>query len=327
MAAATKKEGPWVPEGFTSYRELYPATPAFVLPELGPTARFAALWHALDEKSATRAALLNQLALALRGTTVLLVRGYLGTYMPGNLSAARRALGRLGIEALIADNRAAGLIAENARRMADQIRRRVDPARQLLLCGHSKGGLEARWLVQTEPELASRTRGVIMSQTPRGPSAVLESLLLRRHQESLLGARRRWAERLQRMSLGVISAVRSGTELTTEALAHVVTRLATAPALPLLQMASFSSRPTTWLDSFHQRLGEIRPGCAHDGQFYVEDLIWPDLPHVLLPHVDHAQPVMGGLGFDPARYWLATLLLFLDCLPTGRSSSSLSRNG
>jgi hypothetical protein len=163
----------------------------------------------------------------------------------------------------------------------------------------------------------NRTRGVVRSQTPRGASAVLESLLLRRHQNSLSGARRRWAERMQRMSLRVINAVRSGAELTGNSISEVIAKLATAPALPLLQMASFSSRPTTWLDSFHQRLGEVRPGCAHDGQFYVEDLIWPGLPHVLLPHVDHAQPVMGGSGFDSARYWLATLLLFLDSLPAG----------
>lgn len=317
MAASVERESRWVPEGFTSYRELYPATPAFALPELAPTERFAAIWHALDAQSPTRSALLRQLAGALRGTTIVLVRGYLGTYMPGNLGAARRALRGLGIEALLADNRAAGLIAENARTLAAQLRRRVDPRQRLLFCGHSKGGLEARWLVQTEPELASRTRGVVMSQTPRGPSAVLESLLLRRHQDSLSGARRRWAERMQRMSLRAINAVRSGAELTGDSISKVIAKLATAPALPLLQMASFSSRPTTWLDSFHQRLGEVRPGCAHDGQFYVEDLIWPGLPHVLLPHVDHAQPVMGGSGFDSARYWLATLLLFLDSLPAG----------
>lgn len=314
-----QKESRWVPEGFTSYRELYPQTPAFALPELAPTERFANIWRALDAQSATRASLLSQLTQALRGTTIILVRGYLGTYMPGNLSAACRALRGLGIDALLADNRAAGLISENARGMAAQIRSRLHPAQRLLFCGHSKGGLESRWLVQTEPELAARTLGVIMSQTPRGPSAVLESLLLRRHQDSLAGAQRRWAERMQRMGLGLINAARSGQELTGDALAEVVAKLVNEPALPLLQMASFSSRPTTWLDSFHLRLGEIRPGCAHDGQFYVEDLIWPGLPHVLLPHVDHAQPVMGGFGFDSARYWLATLLVFLGYLPEARA--------
>ena len=81
---------------------------------------------------------------------------------------------------------------------------------------------------------------------------------------------------------------------------------------PVWQTASWSSQPTTWLDSFHERLGEIRPGCAHDGQFFLEDLIWPGLPHVLLSHVDHAQPAMGGFGFDHVRYWKVVLTLFCE---------------
>jgi hypothetical protein len=152
----------------------------------------------------------------------------------------------------------------------------------------------------------------VISQTPHGPSAVLESLLLRLHQESLVGARRRWAERLQRAGLGALGAGPGGRALTGDELAPVVQRLEAAPRdFPMLQTASWSSRPTAWLDSFHERLGEIRPGCAHDGQFYLEDLVWPGLPHVLLPHVDHAQPVMGGFGFDSARYWLATVALLV----------------
>lgn len=71
MAAAVEKESRRVPEGFTSYRELYPATPAFALPELAPTERFATIWHALDEQSPTRSALLTQLEGALRGTTIV----------------------------------------------------------------------------------------------------------------------------------------------------------------------------------------------------------------------------------------------------------------
>jgi len=31
---------------------------------------------------------------------------------------------------------------------------------------------------------------------------------------------------------------------------------------------------------------------------------------VLLAHVDHAQPVMGGFGFDEVRYWKVLIALF-----------------
>ena len=58
------------------------------------------------------------------------------------------------------------------------------------------------------------------------------------------------------------------------------------------------------------RLKQIRPGAAHDGQFFVEDQIWPGASRVLLPEVDHAQTVMGNAGFDSARLW-GTLLEML----------------
>jgi hypothetical protein len=154
--------------------------------------------------------------------------------------------------------------------------------------------------------------GVVLSQTPRGPSAVLESLLLRTHQDSV--GRRRWAEEwTQRLGLHAVGAARGGRQLTSGPLAELVATVDEfAPEFPVWQTASWSSQPTTWLDSFHERLGEIRPGAAHDGQFFLEDLIWPGLPHVLLPHIDHAQPAMGGFGFDHVRYWKLLITLFCE---------------
>ena len=166
-------------------------------------------------------------------------------------------------------------------------------------------------------KLGARVVGVILSQTPRGPSGVLESLLLQAHEGSLSG-RRRWLEEwTQRIGLHAIGAAGGGRELTASTIGAVIAGLPT-PQVPVWQTASWSSQPTTWLDSFHERLGEVRPGCAHDGQFFLEDLLWPGIPHVLLAHVDHAQPVMGGFGFDEVRYWKAVLVCFMRDAYTGR---------
>lgn len=246
--------------------------------------------------------------------TVVLIRGYLGNYMRGNLVSATRALCAAGLDAFIAKTRAGGTIADNARRIAPQIAARLaasdriaGPPRRLVFAGHSKGGLEALQVLADAPELAARTDAVILSQTPRGPSPVLESVLCGLHADSLAGRRRR-AEWTQGLGLRLLAARPGGLELTGERLAPIIARLDAAPRpFRLLQTASWSSRPTTWLDSFHERLGEIRPGVAHDGQFYVEDLLWPGLEHVLLPHLDHAQPVMDGFGFDSARYWVTMM--------------------
>jgi alpha-beta hydrolase superfamily lysophospholipase len=299
----------WIPEGFDAVRDWFPATPAFALPGRGApgldlSPRFAEAWWALEPAAwAALPAALDGLADA----AFVLVRGYLGHYMPGNLTSVRGALRGLGVDARIAPNRAGGTIADNARRLVAAVEARVPRGRPLVWLGHSRGGLEALLALAQAPALAARTRLVVLSQTPRGPSYVLESVLLGRHAASR-PLQRALAEQVQRAGLQAIGAARGGRELTRDALPELLARVDAAPRpFPVVTTASWSSRPTTWLDSFHARLGEIRPGVAHDGQFYLEDLLWPGLPHVYLPHVDHAQPVMEGFGFDPARYWLATL--------------------
>lgn len=302
---------PWRPEGFEGYRALFSATPALALPDLAVTRAFIARWHAIahDPIGALRATVREPFS-------VVLVRGYLGRYMAGNFVSALRAVRAAGLTAFIADGRTGGTVAENARLISRQLDRHLEhPAHQrhrLIFAGHSKGGLEALRVLTDRPDLAARTHTVVMSQTPRGPSRVLESVLLGRHAGSL-GSRRRWAERAQRLGLFALFARRGGLDLTRPRLDDVLASIAQA-ARPfrVLQTASWSSRPTTWLDSFHERLSEIHPGWAHDGQFYLQDLLWPGVDHVLLPHLDHAQPVMDGFGFDSARYWVTALALALD---------------
>lgn len=292
----------WSPEGFDDYRALFPATPPLAPePDRALTLRFCerwGRWSAADD---------DALRAAAPTVTVVLVKGFLGNWMPGNFHAPRRSLAALGFDVVLADTATGDTVEANAARLIAELSGRRSRER-LVLCGHSKGGLEALWALADAPALADRCAGVLLAQTTRGPSRVLESLLLGRHQDSLVGAHRRVAESLQRWGLGLIGARPGGMQLTAERLAALVARVdAAPPPRRLIQMASWSTEPTTWLDSFHQRLGEVRPGCAHDGQFYLEDLIWPGAEHVLLPRLDHAQPAMGGQGFDPGRYWKVLL--------------------
>jgi hypothetical protein len=297
----------WRPEGFERYRELYPLTPALVPePDRAWTARWSAVWHGGPPAAA------RVLTARAARTTVVFVRGYLGHYMPGNLLSAVAALRRLGFDACLGRNQAGGTVGGNVRALARQLSTR--PLRErVVLCGHSRGGMECLTLLAEDRELAARCDGVALSQTAHGPSRVMESVLLGRHRAGPFRARRRLAEGMHHATLVCLRAARGGYELTSDRWPALV-----APVehrdwpFPVLQTASWSSRPTAWLDSFHGRLGEIGPLRAHDGQFFLDDLIWPRWPHVLLPDVDHAQPAVGGHGFDPARYWLAVLAVLLD---------------
>lgn len=295
----------WTPRGFGEFQRLYPDTPAIHVPDAAPTVDFAHAWG--DWSPAELDEILRRRARTLR---VVMVRGFLGNLMPGNLVAPVKALRELGIDAVLLRNKAGATVDDNADLLARQLKATDDP---LLFCGHSKGGLECLRAIDRHPVLQQRVVGVLLSQTPRGPSAVLESLLLKKHQDSLQGSGRVWAEAAQRFGLFAIGAHRGGRELTAAAMSELCMQIdAQVRDYRIWQTASWSDTPTTWLDSFHERLGEIRPGCAHDGQFWLEDLVWPGIPHLLLPRVDHAQPVMGGHGFDHVRYWKLVLALFLE---------------
>lgn len=291
----------WSPTGFAEYRERFPATGELVLDGVADvTAGFIAAWERWAEPIARHSALWS--VARRERTAVVFVRGYLGHHMPGNLVPGRDALRRSGWRATIVDNAAGGPIVDNVERVLDELAR-VPDGFEVVLCGHSRGGIEAWLAALRSPRVV---RAVILSQTPRRRSWVLESVLLRRHPR---GWSRRMREEVQRLGLVMLGAREGGLEL-----AEIERHLGPlagpwssgARSYPVVQTASWSSRPTTWLDSFHERLSELRPGVAHDGQFYVEDLLWPgpgNVEHVLLPHLDHAQPAMDGFGFDSGRYW------------------------
>lgn len=302
-AIAARAPRAWSPAGFDDYRTFFPLTPTRVASvDREATTRFSEIWNAGAMHDAT--AYLRTVA---PGTTIVFVRGFLGNYMPGNLVAAARAVTSLGFDAFIARNRAGGTVEENARAIGHQVDRRGTRGR-LLLCGHSRGGAECLTLLAIRPDLAARCGGVVVAQMPYRRSRVLESMLGGAHRHSLRGARRRAAEASQRLALTLVGARAGGLELGSDSWERSVARIDRGSwPFPVVQCATWSIRPTAWLDSFHERLGEIAPGEAHDGQFYLDDLLWPSLTHVLLPHVDHAQPCVGGFGFDVARFWTSML--------------------
>ena len=290
----------WTPHGFADHGRFYPATPRLACGARGDaTPAFIAAWDALalpPERAPRFAA----------DVTFVFVRGLFGRFIPGHFAAPLRALRDAGVHAFIARSRAAGTIAGNARMLAADILRRAPGHGRLIFLCHSKGGLDLLEALRQTPDLRRRAAAVVLCQSPRDGCAVLESVLLGDHRESLHGFGERASEAAARAAI-VASGSRPGClELTGTALAARIDDLdAVAASLPTLAVASWSVEPSAWLDSQHARLGAIRPRCAHDGLFYLEDLVWPTARTVLLPRIDHSQPCVGGLGFPHARFWHA----------------------
>jgi len=288
---------------------MFPQTPAINIDEdLDKSMAFCANWESGYEHS------VEKIESLVSETTVVFVRGYLGNHMPGNLRKPVSALRKLGFDSFILKNKSGGTVKANVRMLAEQLAKR-ETKQRLILCGHSKGGMECLWLLASNEEIAEKCCGVALSQTPAGPSLVMESILQGKHRDSNYSIYRNMSESVQRLMLTLLRARSGGYDLTSDSWPSLVAGVSGKHLpIPVLQTASWSTRPTVWLDSFHARLAEISPSRAHDGQFYLDDMIWPGLAHILLPHLDHAQPVVGGLGFDCARYWVTVLAVLAEMI-------------
>lgn len=310
-AGAVSAAAAWSPRGFADYRQFYPATPEIACrPGADATAAFTTAWDALPATPAPGSAPAPRIDARI---ALVFVRGLFGRWIPGHFAAPLRALRDAGYAAFVARSRAAGTIDGNAALLATDVLRRAPGAARLVFLCHSKGGLDLLEALRRTPELRRRAAAVVLCQTPRSGCAVLESVLLREHRDSLRAYAERAGESLARAALVGAGARPGCVELTGGSLAARIGALDdVAASLPTFAVASWSVQPSAWLDSQHGRLGAIRPRCAHDGLFFLEDLVWPAAAgQVLLPHIDHSQPCVGGLGFPHDRLWrvLTTLAL------------------
>jgi hypothetical protein len=242
---------------------------------------------------------------------IILVRGIFGSYMPGHFKRVTEALRAMGHEVVIAPTKTAGTVEENCERLRAFIRS-FDLSRPRLIYAHSKGGIEALHVLNRDEEIRKSTHGLLLCQTPRGASAVLESILENRYDK---GTQTQFKELALRIGIKLIAAKGGCRDLIDVSESSPIRKVQDCSfGFPVLQVSSWSLTPTTWLDSYHQRLGEIRPKVAHDGQFYTEDLIWPQFKNLCVGSIDHAQPVVGGEGFDEGKFWTILHSLMLDLI-------------
>jgi hypothetical protein len=236
------------------------------------------------------------------------VRGIFGTLMPGNFVKVLNFFKAQGLKTLVAKTDTVGTVEKNSNLLANFVIEKVPPGSRLVFLCHSKGGLDALTALSENTVLRSRTDGVILAQTPRASSKVIESMLLNDFSGSL-GWGRQWiGEKITSTVLKSLGWTGGPLDLTTSRM-EIIAKKIDESSFPFLVMSlvSWSLRPSSWTDSFHHRLSQIKPQVAHDGQFYLNDLVWPQFHKVGLGGLDHAQPVMGGLGFDETQLWLCLI--------------------
>jgi hypothetical protein len=234
---------------------------------------------------------------------VVLVRGLFGAWIPRHFRAPLQQLRERGWDATIARTDPAGTIEDNAKLLVPQFEAIAAAGKHPIVLAHSKGGLEALLALCERPALARSVAGFVGVQMPRAGAPYLESVFCGAHRAS----RTRgdvWREGRDHTLLRLLGARAACAELNGECVAPLAERIdAAALPFPWLTVASHASRATPTLEMRHARLARIRPGALHDGVFYLDQQHWPRSRQLVLSGLDHAQPSVGGLGFDHGRFW------------------------
>jgi hypothetical protein len=277
---------PWSPEGFERFVEHYPATEWRAPPApLDRTDDFINAWQANGGNSIE-----SQIG-------IVLTPGLFAEWLPTCFRAARRAFGANGHRVLQTRARTGFGIRAQAEALNEAVLRWLRADERFIWCAHSKGGLDALYALHNSATLQARCAAVVIVQPPVGRSWLVDKWLhspvtLR---EKAMG----FALRRRQFRDGVRDISTSRDAQISDWIVQIALRV------PVLHAVSWSTRATSWVDSYHKQLNALRPGHAHDGQFFLADQCLPSMPMVCLPALDHAQPVLGGLGFDAARLWRA----------------------
>lgn len=273
---------PWSPDGFERFIDYYPATnwpnDDTVAEE---NAAFADRWRGEPRIRSNLA--------------VVLTPGLFSEWLPGCFAQAKTHLEAAGCRVLRTPVRTGRGVLEQAEHLIDIVLAWLEPGEPFVWCAHSKGGLDALWALHSNPRLSERCAAAVIVQPPVGASRVVERWLdapkspWERSSAALL------RHRLVHAGVRDISRQRDG----------AITQWLESfePVVPTLCAVSWSIAPTRWVDSFHRTLGKLMPGHAHDGQLLLVDQRLPRARIVGLPEIDHAQPVLGGHGFDAGRFW------------------------
>jgi hypothetical protein len=282
----------WTPQGFDDWRRHFPATPfARASGHLDRTGRFIDCWNL------PRACL-------PRSTVIVLVAGLYSEWLPRCHRDAATALRLAGYQVLRMPVRSSrGVMAQGAH-IAATLEARLPGGQRFVALTHSKGGMDTLAALMLDPALRQRCDGLALVQPPVGPASIVDDIL-GWSATPPVGATR-WLDNIGRGLLRTPWVADGTRDISSRRDPCVAPMLAHIPDdLHCVHAVSWSIERSSRFDAYHERLNARRPGCAHDGQFYLEHQVLAGVPQVCLPRLDHGQPVLGGLGFDAGRFWLA----------------------
>jgi len=283
ISHARMRANGWSPHGFENFVGHYPQTAWQDVPAaLDLTDQFLSAWNELTVPIACE-------------TSVIITPGLFAEWLPGCCRTARKTFAKTGHRVLQSSVRSNLGIRAQAERIRQEASAWLMPHEKFVWLGHSKGALELLWALERDEALRQRCIAAVVVQPPVGASRVIEYW---RSPSARLTQRLGYRLAMSRAFAAGVQDIGPDRDAAISAWLAAFT-----PCVPTVCVVSWSISPTSWVDSFHKTLAAASPGHAHDGQVLLVDQVLPDTPLVCLPEIDHAQAVLGGHGFDSARFW------------------------
>ncbi|HVE85960.1 MAG TPA: hypothetical protein VND93_24055 [Myxococcales bacterium] len=236
----------------------------------------------------------------------LVIGGLFGKHLPGYMDENVSALKAQGLDARKVPVDSDASVEKNAETIRKAIEEATKDGSQVVLIGHSKGGVDAAAALSEHPELKDKVRALVAIQSPFGGSPIAQDIETTPIIKSLVN--------------GVVSDLfrgdpRSVKDLTYDAREKFLQQHPLPTDVPSVCVASSRLSPTSILGSSEEYM-KARYGFPSDGLVDPEDAIIPGSHVVRLNDMDHAESALHGLpGFShyfPKDVTLASVALALD---------------
>ena len=226
----------------------------------------------------------------------LFVPGLFTERYPGYLGDNLRRLEQRGLDARRVDVDTDASVNVNAKGVRLAVEAAATSGKQVVILGHSKGGVDVSAALSLYPELKVHTRAVVMMQAPIGGTPIATDVL----------SSERLRPIVDRLIVGLFKGdPRSLADLSYGA-RHAFLKDHPYPTdIPTVSLATSSKAPMSLTAAAAAYLLN-RYDEPSDGLVLVKDAIVPGSRVILLDDLDHAGPAMRGL-LGPSKYHPADL--------------------
>ena len=236
----------------------------------------------------------------------LVIGGLFGKHLPGYMGENVSALKSQGLDARQVPVDSDASVTRNAETIRKAIEEATRDGSQVVLIGHSKGGVDSAAALAMHPELKDKVRAMVAIQSPFGGSPIAQDI-----QDSPL---------IRRLVNGVVGDVFRGDpqsvkDLTYDSREKFLAQYPLPTDVPSVCVATSRLSPASILASSEGYM-KARYGFPSDGLVNPADAVIPGSHVVRLNDMDHAEPTLHGVpGFSnyyPKDVTLASVALALD---------------